>query len=623
MCTEIDYGRLQANLQEMYYYAKQQTPNPCRLIPTLTGQAVCCDRSWFYGRWVRWYQDCGEERTAQSGLQKMICLLIKLWRHLFCLGVAVESASLKLERAISHVVRSFEWHICNALKNQLDYRQAYLDLLKEKNADASEMAAYRKELTEASEAFFPFWKLCSLSKYKDHLHLLHAYASELGTPLSMVQEKHFSPLKQTQSLIDLESHTGMPVPILALAKLGHSLELSVKDKQAIQKWIEKLNQVKDHLSMKTFEGALKEVVHIINLDSRFSLSVHFLDYKLEQFECRCELFDQADIRQLRWRAELRHRSVINGKDKDFFIDKKLSPDKAIGDHYQVYSLIGEDRVVKTGKNRFELNVEGWKTADENLHWGFKPVKTFEVDPEGKWMIQERLDQSLKGISWKSQMAKLDPEDEKKALAVASHLFWMRYQDASPKGLSADHLMFDKEGEIKSIRILKKEKFNYKTIAQFIKEVANGNWYLEKYLWEVSGLTEHPIATFCYNIFEYTIRGGKEKIMFTSQAEGYKEDYIHEHVEELCEKVRQLREKVTTFLKERNLYKDDKQMGEWLLRLYKQTSATPWDLNTEKILQLVLETAGSKKQASVSEYDYKKAHQTLIEYNKRAWKNDHK
>ena len=213
-------------------------------------------------------------------------------------------------------------------------------------------------------------------------------------------------------------------------------------------------------------------------------------------------------------------------ERNWFSANNSALEKEIDDEFKVFELKNHpDWVVKIANNRFRLLIEERKAQNEDEHWGFRLVETVDnieedaqkppvrgLDKEGRCVVLEKLSNPLVDCEWKSTEARLDEEDEKIALVFANHLFCMYQWKANAEKLSLNHLLFDRSGVLKSVRLLKKGEPNYNEWEAHCLAASKDNPYVLAYLMQVSKLSEHKVGAYYRAAVLHALKNGETDLL---------------------------------------------------------------------------------------------------------------
>lgn len=456
----------------------------------------------------------------------------------------------------------------------------------------------RKQVIACSEATHEFWKFYLNSDKKELLERFH--------PILLADQVAFRSLKIARQVISFEGLIGKDIPIVELAKLGANEKFSEDEEKTLKKWIKALNG--STLSLSQFTKVLEALIEIIKKNERYTFTLDQLLLKLD--EKKCVILHQEDLKHRRWREQLKTGDQVVCNGKAFTLAQELG-NKVIDNHYRVFTLTDHPGVMRIAKNRVQLKIQAAKANDENWHWGIEPMVRVEMDSNGSCEIVEKLSDPLHEFQWKSSSFVLAEAELKRALVIASHLFYIQDQKAMPEGLSPQYLLFDQEEGLKSTALFKKGEFDYNALETFCLMVGKDNRHVVDFLMHVSQLVNHPVAKFYREAVEYVFRFRDSKLLSIVQDREYKRKIYDIRAEQLCQQAQGLISNCTAYVKDHLIrqenypYKNDEQLKEEvcsrLFILYK-ASSTPGTLFSDRMKQQVLDSFLNGKKEFAIPYD---------------------
>lgn len=566
--------QLRANLVEIYASLQAGELN---LYP-LSSSAVCYQGSWM-GRVIIWFN--------------------RVWKAIY--SIFIKKEPIQLEQVLEHIIHTvFQQAIHEAYQRRtkllvyqikkleegqslsqqerdsqsaryqallakewgrpLPLLQAYLEefkrLLQTCTWEEEAVGCQRYGLTDFHKATRFFWKLFVKDKYQ----ILRTPLEERIRlqPNGIIENATlYQSLKKEQTYLDLEGLIQQEIPLVALAKMRQPESLTRQEKNQLKDWVRAINQHQEKITSHHFECVLQKVVSIFHIQGRTDYSYGQLLFFLSKEGC--ELLGKEDAKYMHWRERLRPGAQISCNGKVFTLGEQLSKQKDLDDEFKVFALEGEENagyVAKFANNRFKLFIEAEKLNDENEHWGVHPVRIIDeigqdqeghaikgLDCSGQCVIQEKLVFPLSSHEWTSSSAaeRLTEADERIALVLANHLYCQHQWTASSQILSPAHLLFDREGVLKSVRILKKGEDDYNSWEKFCFEVAKDNKAVLAYLMSVSKLNEHEVGRFYREVVSETLATGQTSLLGRRLPDGYRKTAYQAHVEQLCAEAKQVRE----------------------------------------------------------------------------------
>ncbi len=660
MIETSSFNDLRANLSEIYasLYAQSNvgerslyaTSSSVYFQGTLTGQIIkVVDRAW------RWIQPSYSSPSVESSLQ---FILTTLFDH------AVHCAYDTRQRRIWHNMRQIDQMWKNDLQPEdfAKQREHYADFLAKELAESiefdhpiyladfdaraqhplieKEIKAMRHTIVNFHQATHLFWSL--FIKDENENALLRQPLMPLIKPMStLLDHPLFKALKKEGRWIQMEGIMQQPIPVALLAKLQDPQSLSVNENRRLTLWVQTLNRCQHSISPRLFSCILTEIMTVIHLQGSSSLTLPDLLYWFDQQNC--PIIHREDPAHMEWREKLGPGDSIECNGKQLILGQQLSPDKLIDDTYKIFELEGGlDYVVKIAHNRFLLLLEERKASSEQGHWGVRLVETIVnleeddqelvvsgLDQQGRCVVLEKLTSSFDSQMWTSHDMQLTPEDEKSALVFANHLFCMSQWKATAENLSLPHLMWDKEGVLKSTRLLKKGPANYNEWEAYCERAAEGNPYVLSFLMNVSKLSEHDMALYYRQAIEHTLETGDIDLIGRPLPLGHRQDMYTQHAKKLCAQAQELRHNclkiITAHLRRQNQYSYKKEeqlkqaIADKLLQFYR-ASSTPGRFSPDLEQQVIAaftapsSTSNSLPDSSDAQDYYQEKHELMMGYN---------
>lgn len=604
MCSKYNFDILQANLSEIYTALLEK--GNILSLRTVKEQAVYHSRSWVA------LLDCfinGEQKPEKS-----LSTVSYSINTLFTRCVVDEGYSAYQQRILnwikllhkSHAIRNNSQQFVEDQKNKFyDYTrkafgiktqenpilptyienfcQAFTKKMGEAVLTDKSVGDLRDRLTRCNQAVRPFWELFIKPANK----LIDPIRGLVEKGEAILNDSLHTTFKKAQNLVDIEGLLELDIPFVALAKLGHP-DLSLAEKRQVEEWIDRINEKKNEIDFTIFSDILTEIVTLINIEGYYSITMEKLIQSLDKMGC--EIIQKEDVQHIRWRESLKTGSTINYQEKTITLGPEIG-DKLVDNQFRIFTLVGNEHarhVIKIARNRFQLILESAKMQDEQTHWGIQPARKIPdinhgMDPQGHFVIMEKLSIPLSDHTWNSSSSQLTEADFKKILPLCNHLYCMQQWRAIPDPLDPQHLMFDSNGILKSTRPLKKSPFNYNTLEQFVYFIGKGNKAIVNFIMHVSQLIKHQVALFYREAVEFTLKTGQTNLLGLEQPKKFRSPQNENHLIKLCKQAQELRHecfKISQAHFRRNgnpKYHSEEQLQvavhDKLLGLYK-TSSTP-------------------------------------------------
>lgn len=466
---------------------------------------------------------------------------------------------------------------------------------------------HRQMIVNFHQATAIFWSFFLKDKHKD---LRKPLEPLLNASATLSDKIFYKVLKNERGWTQFEEVMQMPIPVSLFSKLHDPSSLSADEEEHLESWINRLNQCKNVISLKQLSVILKEAHSIIHLQGFSPLTLQDLLHWIDKQGCtilHCE-----DAAHMDWREKLQPGDKITCNGNELILGKQLSPDKPIDDECKVFELANfPDYVVKIANNRFRLLLEAKKAQDQEEHYGVRLVEkiaNLETDPqlpavdgldrEGRCVVLEKLSLPISDHQWTSDATELTQEDEKIALVLANHLFCMHQWFANAQNLSLSHLMFDQEGVLKSVRLLKKGPANYNEWEAHCLNASKDNPHVLTFLMRVSKLCEHAVAKYYRDAVAYTLKTGENDLLSRPLPLGHRESFYDKRISELCDQALELRrttlQHVIARLRKKGEYSSQKEKDLQTkvsdrLQYFYNACPTPGILSTAQLQQQVLDS----------------------------------
>lgn len=665
MIRPPEFDDLQANLREIYSALKAKrngeelplyAPGPNHVVyqNTLSGMlAEKWDKTW------RYFQPSLPSHSIEDVLKSILTIFFnhavhkaydgrqrRIWHHMRQID-QLQPAKLspldnteQRKRYVKHLAKELKGSIEKSTLHLLDFDIRASDPFAEE-----EERNHRLMITRFHQATIIFW---SLFVKNDDVQLRHPLLSYIDDQKSTLLDRPlYKALKKEGRWMQIEAMMRQPIPVALMSKLHDPDNLTVDEKRRLRSWVQTLNECQGTISLKLLSIVLQEVIAIIHLQGSSPLTMQELLYWLDSQGC--VVLHGEDAAHMVWRGGLNTGDTITCNGKELILGDLLSPDKPIDDEFKVFELANyPDYVVKIANNRFRLLIEEKQAQNADEHWGVRLVKRIEnleeddkkppidgLDHEGRCVVLEKLSSPLSGMEWTSDTAELTEEDEKYALVLANHIFCMHQWKANAQNLSLSHLMFDPEGVLKSVRLLKKGPPNYNEWEAHCAAASQDNPFILAFLMNVSKLSEHKVALYYRGAVEHALQAGETDLGSRPLPMGHRQPVYDKRVKELCKQALELRRMCLKHVIDRLCRKKEykhqqegallKQISERLVQIYK-ASPTPGILSTDLILAKVVESflEPTWQDPVLDDSDqsayYKEKYELMMSYNQALIKN---
>ncbi|MBS4167746.1 hypothetical protein [Parachlamydia sp. AcF125] len=461
----------------------------------------------------------------------------KIWRVVYFFA-GKRLRDRQLQRAFIKTQQIFDQHV-KMIEESAGHYSHYI-MQKSLKAPINDNAYLkcRQLLTKWFDATDPFLK----QVYNKNPRLQNFFRKQLSPPEEGVSsvfncKELYLHIKTLQSILDVEELFQGPLPYSIFYKLSHGQEIGEEEKEQLYKWADFLNENKNKMAVRSFHRFLKSLVEEFGRNQASKPSLVKLEMSL--VEHRCNFFSQEDPLHLAWRSQLKPGDTIFINGKPFVLGDRIG-EKLQGFDRTIHFAIQGDtqKIVTIPVNEAILGIRKSLEADQG--YVLKMPTIFEIDATGACAIVERLTTPL-NLDWKSQREQFSKEDEDQVGPLATLILWLVKQQISPAYLSPRHLMFNEQGELKTLKlILKTNSFDFNTLQAFVLECAAGNLRVFQHLMEASDLHSHAYARFYEIIVRNTLKENPQPIERLANQYSIVDSLIMERAAKLAQEVRQLR-----------------------------------------------------------------------------------
>ena len=662
MANPPNFDSLQANLREIY--AALQNANGDALPLYAYNKSVVIYRGCLSGKlWQKWDQgyrliESSKPPVLKDVLKTVLNVIFnhavhtaykgrqkRIWHHMRQIDCIFGKTLTPQENADQR--KRYVAHLTEELKGSVDLRSAKAIALQDfdrRTVDPmteAEETEHRHMVIRFFQATMIFWRMFIKD---DDIPLRQPLLPFLDKQSLLTDRIIYKALKKEGRWTQVEGIMQQTIPVELIAKLEDPDNLTVEEKRRLKSWVRTLNEQRGKISLKLLSAVLKEILVIIQMQGSSALTMPDFLYWLDQQGC--EILHGEDGAHMDWREALRSGHEITCNGKKLVLGEQLSPEKEIDDEFKVFELKNHpDWVVKIANNRFRLLIEERKAQNEDEHWGFRLVETVDnieedaqkppvrgLDKEGRCVVLEKLSNPLGDYEWTSTEARLEEEDEKVALVFANHLFCLYQWKANAEKLSLNHLLFDRSGVLKSVRLLKKGEPNYNEWEAHCFAASKDNPYVLAYLIQASKLSEHKVAAYYRAAVAHALKTGETDLLSRPLPMGHRQGCYDKRIKELCAEALELRrvclKRVTAMLRKKGENASDQEeelsqkIGERLVYFYKESS-TPGILSSDPLQKQVLETFETSDweepvldDSDITDY-YQEQHEQMMKNNDAA------
>lgn len=450
-----ELSKLANNLQNIELVVRGEGANPCDLMVT----------------------DGFGNVYSSNSLYGMFFKEIKFFQN--CLGYK-EKVQYPLYELLMKIGDTFENFSKQACEHNENYR-SYFSLR------AKGIKIEKKEYDEIEESrhFLAAW----ISGTSSLLHLIknnETVALKIGrifNRIDIFKSEKVRCVDLSAPLIQLEHLLNGDIPVKVLAALSSESKLSDEEELAIQEWISKVNDLQDKIGIRSFDQALRELVKCIGEGSKLGL----LEKNLR--DRGCKLFEQVDRKLIMKYHYPESISRIFGK-------KLTELEGSKKGRFKVFEIENdESKVVIVGSSRPDLLLKYGEVS-----WGIDGIKVYEWDPNGNFIVAEKLKNSLSSYKWDSNGYKLTDRDAEIAMVLANVIY--NLHQSHPSGIDPDDLMFNERGELRTVKLYEKSHgFDFIAWEDFCLKAAKDNNWVFHYLMKVSKLSECSEAKYFSSVIK--------------------------------------------------------------------------------------------------------------------------
>lgn len=348
----------------------------------------------------------------------------------------------------------------------------------------------------------------SITIWNDNLRPLNRSIEKINNLFQKILGEEYSltkcSFKEIQNFIDIHRLEMAEPPLNLLKKLSLNEELNELEDVQLNKWIEaivksstsiEVNKV--HKALITFVSLIKEKICTQYMD----------DPDLERLEIELAhrglaIFDKPDPRHIKWRSSLKEGEILSLDNESITLSKVISQEPS--DQLNAFSIQEEENLVfLTCKNRALLSLRK-KIAesdpiDDPLMELYAPciiehAKWVTISPDGKFALVEKIIPAT--AMYQEAIKNNKPQllhflDNK----IIHLLQTFCKTNIFPNSLQLKYLGFNASDELKSTKILSKERLDLLKLFHFIEECASGDRKRFIKFYEESGVQVICIPSF--------------------------------------------------------------------------------------------------------------------------------
>ncbi len=302
--------------------------------------------------------------------------------------------------------------------------------------------------------------------------------------------------------------------LLMMAAEERGRELNAEEEAAIDRWI---RRVAENPTLVTPFLLNKALVALIRLhfpaESDEKRLVRLYDLELQLTRKGCTLFETTDPIFAKWIETKTPKETIgftNGQ--PLKLGDRLQNRFLDSQGLMLFRIVmesGEDVEASRGMMLFGRSISHlntWKLACRQESWLVPPISIAYHDPEGKYIIVERLTDCLADVQWKTQGGSVVEADKPRLSQISALIRRMVVENTTPRNLSPGYLFYNSDSILRSIvPISRADGFDYNAIVDFVFTVSQGKLILFREILRRSRLAEHPIGQFYLRIAREHLR----------------------------------------------------------------------------------------------------------------------
>ncbi len=371
--------------------------------------------------------------------------------------------------------------------------------------------AARRAILFWNRSYAPFLKLMQRihsPKLEKLFRLTFKGRKQPAAPADLWIDPEAAKLKACRHVIDVEGMTGGPLPLEVFKKIFKKKPLNAIDGKNLNRWISKINKVPD--SVRHVHGMACAIAERYAKGAegeqhpQWAILESFLEDK------GCTVFQQQDAKHTQWRRSLKNGTVLKGKRISYVLGRELLSSDASSDNTRVFALerpLGQ--VLLAAQNRSALALRSFKRQPGN-DFAIEPVQLLDVDVNGLWATMEQL-RDFGSRTWMSGHNGISGEDRPLLNSLTAFLSSMVKHNCTPAGFSTKEIMFDSLYRLRSLRIMRKDSFDFNALEDFTRECAGGNAAVFQHLMSESGLAKHPAARFYCELLANALKGDETAV----------------------------------------------------------------------------------------------------------------
>lgn len=307
-----------------------------------------------------------------------------------------------------------------------------------------------------------------------------------------------------QKIIDLEGYCGAPLPLMVFKKILKEKLINSIDHKEVSRWLKRVDQAS--VSVDILHRGLSAIA------SQYQFEPAILELFL--LEKGCSILMQSDPKQLHWRQQLCTGAVLyeeqNSVDEiKVVLGNEINPSRAKIDCHRVFTISNDpQKVAVIPINRSLLAIEQLQKNDSWLK--IETVRYEYISKNGKFALASRL-RPLNSFKWSSAEGIMSSEDIPLVEKLTEIVRECIKQNQTPLNFIPKTLMFDDAYNLKTLKPLSKQPFDFNLLEEFVKDCAGGNNIVFQYIMKQSGLSMHSTAKFYKEVVRNAMAGDETSI----------------------------------------------------------------------------------------------------------------
>ncbi len=516
---QVDFSSLNTTISSILLQPESEV---CNFVADFSAKAIYPKSDWKGLFWKYTYKTldfvlCTSKSLEQSTREKSFKLSEKLFKDAF---VAIDATNKK-------VAACYEKNKMNA---------------DEQDALRGDVVLIGVTLSSLFDLNIPF----SMTQRINRVQL----AFEKVLKRQLFAEKEIALLRDFEKVYAMacvESIMRKPMPQHAFLGLLNG-EARCAAQEELQEWLACVKDKEVRLTPWLFHQALAGMIEVV-LKTKVNsaeLSHQVSSLEIALLKKGCKMFQREDQLYTKWLTVLSPGTVIDEKDGGGILlgESKQHP-TFLSQGLVAFERQGHpDQLVIFGKSVALLGM--WHASHKENGAMVPFVTVLKTDPQGRYLVIEKLVSSLEAIPFRRKFGKVAEEDEAKCDEIARLIAWMSSQKVTPKvEFQPAFIFFTSKGFLRTLVPLKTdEPFDYNKLENFVRIAANGNYLAFRYIMRRSELIHHPVALFYLKIVEEHLLGAaKHAIRDQAVFDAIYDQRVIERAQTMIVNLKELRQKL--------------------------------------------------------------------------------